>query len=188
MPLHEEMLTTQSTYRESLVEHLFLGALLPLYWKANPCRPIEVSKPMVDNAGYDLILEVPGIVRHVQLKGSFVTSTTDSQNVHERLEEKPSGCVVWIMYDSAFKLGPFYWFGGEPGKPLLDLSRFQHAKTTRADAEGNKKVRPNVYKVTKGAFKKLNGIEDVCRRLFGESGCGGTTDTPDQDSDPRSAS
>ena len=188
MPLHEQMLTTRSTYRESLVEHLFLGALLPLYWKANPCRPIEVSKPMVDDAGYDLILEVPGIVRHVQLKGSFRTSRTRKQGLHVRLAEKSSGCVVWITYDSDFNLGPFYWFGDKPGEPLPDISGFPHAKTTRANAEGNKKVRPNVYKVPKTVFKKLNGIEDVCRRLFGESGCGGTTDTPGQDSDPRSAS
>ena len=175
------MLTLRSTYRESLVEHLFLGQLLPLYWKVNPCRPIEVSKPMVDDAGYDLILEVPGIVRHVQLKSSLQTAKAGRQNVHERLAEKPSGCVVWITHDLDFRLGPLLWFGNKPGVPLPCLSGFDHAKTARANAEGNKKPRPHVYKVTKGAFETLDTIEDLCERLFGRSGCGPAVDTSDSD-------
>ena len=159
--------TLKSTYRESLVEHLFLGALLPLYWEAHPERPIEVSKPMVDDAGYDLILEVPNIVRHVQIKGSFRTSRTRIQNVHERLAEKPSGCVIWITYDSDFRLGPFYWFGSAPGKPLPDISDFPFAKTTRANAAGTKKTRPHVRKVPKGAFQRLKNITEVAEKLFG---------------------
>ena len=175
----------RSTYRESVVEHLFLGALLPLYWKANPSRPIEVSKPLVDDAGYDLILEVPNIVRHVQLKGSFCTSRKNPQNVHERLAEKPGGCVVWIIYNSEFKLKHYYWFGGEPGERLPDISEFRYA--TRANTEGNRKQRTHVRKIRKGAFKKLKHIHDVAEHLFGEWNGGGTMDTPDQDPDPESS-
>ena len=162
MPPFQEMLTLRSTYRESLVEHLFLGQLLPLYWKANPPRPLEVSKPLVDDAGYDLILDAPNVVRHVQLKGSFRSSTTNGQNVHVRLASKPSGCVLWITYDSNLELGPFHWFGNEPGKRLPDLSNFPIAK------RGNKK-RLNVHRISKGRFKLLTGLEDVCAHLFGAS-------------------
>ena len=162
----------RSTYRESVVEHLFLGKLLPLYWKANPSRPIEVSKPLVDDAGYDLILEVPNIVRHVQLKGSFCTSRKNPQNVHERLWDKQSGCVVWIIYNSKFKLKKFYWFGGEPNKPPPKMSDF-------------KKQRTHV-RIRKGAFKKLD-INDVAKHLFGEWNGGSTMDTPDQNPDPESS-
>ena len=169
MPSFKEMLTLRSTYRESLVEHLFLGQLLPLYWRVNPCRPIEVSKPMVDDAGYDLILEVPGIVRHVQLKSSLKTSKTRQQNVHERLAEKPSGCVVWITHDDDFNIGPFRWFGENPGVPLPCLCGFKQAKTTRANAQGEKLIRPSVYEVPKSAFEELMRIENLCQRLFGNS-------------------
>ena len=185
MPSFKEMLTLRSTYRESLVEHLFLGQVLPLYWKVNLFRPIEVSKPMVDDAGYDLILEVPGIVRHVQLKASLQTSKTRQQNVHERLAEKASGCVIWITHDLDFNLGPFRWFGNKPGVPLPCLAEFPHAKTTRANASGEKLTRPNVYKVPKSAFEELNRIEDLCQRLFGNSHCAPEVDTYDSDSRPR---
>ena len=138
---------------------------------------------MVDDAGYDLILEVPGIVRHVQLKGSFVTSTTAKQNVHVRLAEKPSGCVVWIRYDHDFQLSPFYWFGNEPGKRLPCLSEFKHAKTTRANAKGEKLTRSNIHVIPKGRFTALETIAEVAESLFGKLNRGNTVGTLDQDSD-----
>ena len=177
MPSFTEMLVLRSTYRESVVEHLFLGQLLPLYWRVNPSRPIEVSKPTVDDAGYDLILEVPGIVRHVQLKSSLQTSKTRQQNVHERLAEKPSGCVVWITHDDDFKIGPFRWFGKNPGVPLPCLSGFKHAKATRANAQGERPIRPSLYEVPKSAFEEMDRIEDLCRRLFGNPRCAPAVDT-----------
>ena len=184
MPSFTEMLTLRSTYREALVEYLFLSQLLPLYWKVNPCRPIEVSKPMVDDAGYDLILEVPGVVRHVQLKSSLHTSKTREQNVHERLAEKPSGCVVWIAHDDDFNIGPFRWFGKNPGVPLPCLCGFNHARATRANAKGEKPIRRSIYEVPKSAFEELNRIEDVCRRLFGNSQCAPEVEASELESPP----
>ena len=161
--------TSQTTYRESLVreslvEYLFLGALLKAHW---PGR-IEVSKPRVDDSGYDLILEARGIVRHVQLKGSFKDSKTRKQKVHARLAEKPSGCVIWIVYDSDFNFRNFRWFGDEPGERLPDLSEFPKAKKTGTDADGNKRERSDIYEVGKRAFKKRTiEIEEVSEWLFG---------------------
>ena len=60
----------ESSYREQIMEYKFLGLLLPEYWRRNWPDRIEVSKPEVENTGYDLILEARGIVRHVQLNSS----------------------------------------------------------------------------------------------------------------------
>ncbi len=46
---------------------LFIGELLKISWASKKCD-LEFAKPEVDNAGYDLILEANGIIRHVQLK------------------------------------------------------------------------------------------------------------------------
>jgi hypothetical protein len=59
-----------SSYREAVLEHLFVGDLLRVLWKAGPVRA-DVMKPQVDDAGYDLFIEANGVARHVQLKGSF---------------------------------------------------------------------------------------------------------------------
>jgi hypothetical protein len=46
--------TENSSYREKLIEHLFVAELLKLSWLHHRCA-IEVAKPEVDNSGYDLI-------------------------------------------------------------------------------------------------------------------------------------
>jgi hypothetical protein len=73
------MRTTQhfenSSYREKLIEHLFVSELLKLSWLHHDCS-LEVAKPEVDNAGYDLIPESYGtevakgvkLSNYVQLK------------------------------------------------------------------------------------------------------------------------
>lgn len=45
----------KSSYREMLLEHLFVGELLKLLWLSG-IHDIEVLKPQVDDAGYDLNL------------------------------------------------------------------------------------------------------------------------------------
>ena len=167
MPLPRKMLTTQSAYREALIEYLFLGELLAPYWKANWPERIEVSKPRVDDAGYDLILEARGVVRHVQLKASFETSKVARHDIHVRLGEKPSGCVVWIVFDSDFKLGPFYWFGGKAGEPLPCISGYPYAKNSKPDATGLKKDRTNLRRISKSAFTRVDTMEQLTRLLFG---------------------
>ena len=67
--------TDNSSYREKLIEHLFVGELLKLSWQNHDCS-LEIAKPEIDNSGYDLIAEVNGLVRHIQLKTSFIGGKT----------------------------------------------------------------------------------------------------------------
>jgi hypothetical protein len=60
----------ESSARENLIEHVFLGELLRGLWRKN-VRDLEVLRPEVDSGGYDLALEFKGVTRHVQLKSSF---------------------------------------------------------------------------------------------------------------------
>ena len=60
----------ESSARENLIEHGFLGELLRGLWRGN-VRDVEVLRPEVDSGGYDLALEFKGLTRHVQLKSSF---------------------------------------------------------------------------------------------------------------------
>lgn len=46
----------KSSYREKLIEHLFIGELLKLSWASGSCN-LPISKPEVDNQEYDLIAE-----------------------------------------------------------------------------------------------------------------------------------
>ena len=141
-----------SSYREKLIEHLFIGELLKLSWQNGDCQ-LEVGKPEVDNSGYDVILEANRIIRHVQLKASYVGGKTSRQKVHVKLADKPSGCVVWICFDEdTLELGPFYFFGGEPGKPMPLIHESKIARHTKGDQDGYKAERPNIRELNKGDF------------------------------------
>lgn len=124
--------TENSSYREKLVEHLFVAELLKFSWLHHDCS-MEVAKPEVDNSGYDLIVEAKGVVRHIQLKTSIVGGKTAFQKIHTKLAEKPSGCVVWIYVDEGtLRLGPFLYFGAEAGKPLPSLADRRLRNTRKA--------------------------------------------------------
>lgn len=155
-----------SSLREKLIEHLFVGELLKLSWISKDYS-LEVSKPEVDNSGYDLIIESQGVLRHVQLKAAFLDAKTASQNIHVSLGNKQSGCVVWVYFDKDnLNLGPFLFFGGKPGMPLPDLSNLKVAKHTKGDANGFKSERPNIRTINKSTFTTYSSIEDLYQALF----------------------
>ena len=160
--------THQSSFREKLIEHLLIGELLKHSWRNGDCG-LEISRPEVDRAGYDLVAENGRCLRHIQLKGARKEATTATQDVQLALAEKPSGCVVWaFLDDDSLNLGPFLFFGGGPGQPLPDLNSFEKSKHARADASGVRRVRPNLRVVPKGHFRRLETIEELWRTLFGE--------------------
>lgn len=130
---------------------------------------LEFSKPEVDNSGYDIIAESNGIIRHIQLKASYRGGKTSRQKIHTKLAEKPSGCVVWIVFDEeTLELGPFRFFGSPPGEPLPDLSGKKVAKHTKGDQDGYKAERPNIRELNKGDFVEYQTVAALNTVLFGE--------------------
>lgn len=157
----------QSVFREHLLEHLLIGDLLKYSW-LNAGATLEVSQPSIDRSGHDVVLEANGVTRHVQLKSSFHLASTATQNVHVGLATKPSGCVVWIRFDSdTLALGPFLFFGGEPGAPLPSLADLKVARHAKGDATGAKKERPNVRVLPLSRFRRLDDIPALYSALFG---------------------
>ena len=159
-----------SSFREKTLEHVFIGDCLRRLW-ARGIWDAEVLRADVDAAGYDLVMEVGGVLRHVQLKASYNGSTVRQQTINAKLAEKLSGCVVWMGFDpETIELGPFYWFGGAPGEPLPSMSTFKKAKHTKADATGKKGERRNSYILKRTACERLNSLDEVIERLFGSNG------------------
>ncbi len=156
-----------SSYREALLEHLLAGELMRHCW-LKKLPPVEMMKPQVDRGGYDLVLESNAIIRHVQLKGSFDGAATASVNVNVALAEKPSGCVIWTLFDrDTLHFVRFLWFGGTPGEKLPDLMPFKTAKHAKGNAQGFKAERPNIRTVPRSAFTSLTSVDEVVSHLFG---------------------
>lgn len=155
-----------SSLRENVLEHLFIGELLRCLWRLGR-RDIEVLRAEVDYAGYDLVLECNGYVRHVQLKSSHRRSAASAVNAHVGLLQKPSACIIWIKFDpSTMELGPFLWFGARPGQPAPSFGD-RLARHTRADHTGMKGFRPNLRVIRRNNFQELSTIDEVAGALFG---------------------
>ncbi|MBN4046535.1 hypothetical protein JYU02_00895 [bacterium AH-315-P15] len=158
--------STDSSLREQVIEHLFVGELLRCLW-CRGRRDIEVLRSEVDRAGYDVVVEAGGIMRHIQLKSSFKGAKTARVSINISLADKPGGCVVWVYFDpSSMELGPFLWFGGEPGARLPPLGD-RVGKHTKGDQTGKKAERPNIRILNKGEFSKLETVDAVAQALFG---------------------
>lgn len=155
-----------SSFREKLIEHLLIGEFLKISWNNGHCT-LEVSKPEVDNQGYDVIAEENGVIRHIQLKAAKLSATTPSQKVHTALANKPSGCVVWVYFDEkSLELGPFLFFGSSAGDPLPDIANFKVAKHSKANSEGVKSERPAIRVVNKGQFDRYQTVRELYEVLF----------------------
>lgn len=160
--------THNSSYREILIEHLFVGEIMRRLWLRRITQ-FEVLKPQVDDSGYDLVLEANGVVRHVQLKSSFDEARTKSVRASLKLLIKPSACVIWVRFDpKTMALGPFLWFGSLPGSPMPAIHELRIAKHTRANAKGIKQERPNQRSIPKSRFERVAGFDELVSRLFGE--------------------
>lgn len=161
-----------SSAREKLIEHLLVGELQKHLWTQG-VRNTEILHGEVDSAGYDIVFEVDGIMRHVQLKASYLGAKTSRVNISLDLARKQSGCVIWVWFErETLNLGPFLWFGGLPGEKLPSLGN-KTARHSKGNRDGVKLERPNLRVLNKGHFERLHDIDALAAALFGplESCC-----------------
>ena len=151
---------------ESLIEHLFVGELLRSLWRSGT-RDVELLRPDVDRGGYDLVVEANGFLRHIQLKASHRLARRAHFDIHRNLMEKPSAAVVWIRFEpETLEIGPFHFFGDQPGQPIPHLGE-KLVRHTRANSEGIKGFRRNHFSINKTRFISLPTIDEVASALFG---------------------
>jgi hypothetical protein len=156
----------ESSARENLIEHVFLGELLRGLWRKN-VRDLEVLRPEVDSGGYDLALEFRGVTRHMQLKSSFTGARRSEVTANVKLLDRPSACILWIFFDpDTLSLGPFLWFGGAAGKRMPALGE-KIARHTKPNAMLAKADRPGHRVIAKNRFAKLETIDEVIQKLVG---------------------
>ncbi|MBK3664779.1 hypothetical protein JJE66_26575 [Bradyrhizobium diazoefficiens] len=156
-----------SSLREQALVHLFLGELLAEMWRTHR-RDIEVLKGEVDRGGYDIVLESNGLIRHVQLKSSFIGSKVRNVNVGTKLSTKPGGCVIWLEFNAdTLKIERYLWLGGDPGQALPDIGS-RIAKHSKSNSAGQKTERPMHREVAKSRFQSVASVESLIHRLFYE--------------------
>lgn len=144
--------TTTSQFRENLLEHVFIAELLQECALVRR-QKVAVLRAEVDEDGYDLVLELDGVLRHVQLKsryGGTKPSHKALDGLNPKLGGRIGGCVVlmyWRVKDGRIEL-TYRWWGNGPGEATDPIP--EH--------------------MTLGQMKIVNSTTDLATRLFGEVG------------------
>jgi hypothetical protein len=160
-----------SSCLEKVLEHRFLAEVTSTLWRKG-ITDFEVLQSQVDSHGYDVVIEALGVIRHIQLKAMVHGGKRQAVGVNQRLAAKPSGCVIWMVYDPAtLELGPFYWFGGAPGHSLAELGD-RVARHTRGNSDGLKAERPGHRLVAKSRFALASDAAALVQLLFGPASAG----------------
>ena len=158
--------STHSTLRERIVEHVFVGEALKALWCADVTN-VEVLRSEFDAHGYDLVMARGSTVRHIQLK-TGKAGGPGKVSVATALADRPSGCVIWIHITPELDLGPFWWFGGKPGKPLPRIDEYPNALRATRNKQGERPVRVNHRLVPAKQFRRLDTLEDVLNCMFAD--------------------
>jgi hypothetical protein len=80
------------------------------------------------------------IVRHIQFK-TGKSAKPDDVSISMALADKPSGCVLWICVSDKLDMGPFFWFGNTPGKPLPPIDAYTSPKRATHKKDGERPLR-----------------------------------------------
>lgn len=159
-------LTVKSSTREKILEHRFLADITSELWRRGHFD-FTVSHSEVDDSGYDIILELGAVIRHVQLKAKHEGGKTSSYGIQTALAQRPSGCVIVILHDPRdLTIRSFRFLGGKPGESLTDLGDRQ-VKHTKANSGGVKTSRPALRSVLLSKFELVENITQLAELLFG---------------------
>ena len=165
-PTETDLHFRNSTLRERIVEHVFVGDALRRLWQMG-VTDVEVLRSEFDAGGYDLVMGWGRIIRHIQFKSVMVDGKAARTSISLKLAEKPSGCVIWLVVTPDLLVDSYLWFGGAPGAPLPDIGGFGITKHSKGNADGVKLERPNHRTIPRGQFERLGTLDEVLMRLFG---------------------
>jgi hypothetical protein len=156
-------LSENSLYIEKTMEHLLLAKLSQVIWRSKSRGLLEIATAEIDNKGFDVVLTLGDITRHVQLKCLKLGGKRSNIDVNVGLGLKPSGCVLLCEYDpDKLEFERFRFFGNVPGKRLAKISDLPVATNP-----GRKTPRKNVRKIPKSRFETIATIDAVVEKLFG---------------------
>ncbi|CDZ72768.1 Hypothetical protein NGAL_HAMBI2610_43950 [Neorhizobium galegae bv. orientalis] len=151
-----------SSLRENIVEHLFVGAALRLLWQ-NGVVNVEILRSEFDAYGYDLVITAGQLVRHIQLKAGTKLKPI---SVSRLLAEKLSGCIVYIEVNDRLDLGPYYVFSSDAGERLPDISKFKTTRRATANSNGDKPLRAGHVDVPTSKFEIYQTLAELLSYLL----------------------
>lgn len=152
-----------SSLRETILEHIITGEILRRLWQMG-IYDAEILHSEFDAGGFDMVLSVGRITRHIQLKASRVSAKTARQTIHRRLFDRAAGCVIWIVVNDDLTANHYLWLDVSS----LNPERLGVAKHTKGNSEGHKAERPNLRTAPRSLFTRIATLDDLLHLLLEE--------------------
>ena len=148
-------ISENSLYIEKTLEHLLLAKLSQVIWRRRGSKLLEIATAEIDNKGFDVVLTLGDITRHVQLKCLKLVGKRAHIDVNVGLGLKPSGSVLLCEYDPEnLEFERFRFFGNAPGKRLSSIKNLPVALNPRRNKQG-RTPRKNVRRIPKSRFEQV---------------------------------
>lgn len=118
------------------------------------------SKPMLDDAGYDMVLDCAGTIKLIQIKTMVQGGSTSSWKVKKDFLERDQAIVIVIIYDiDKWEIKSFLCCSSK--KEKVDVQNLPSAKHTKCNADGIKSPRLEQVELQKSKFDEIICIKDV---------------------------
>jgi hypothetical protein len=154
---------------ELIIESTFLSELLQEAWFGRG-QNVDVIHSSVDAFGYDLVLQLGDVTRHVQLKAKRQGGSTTKYAINTLLTAQPAGCVIciiWTQRPETHRLQLEYRWFGNGSKEQLDGLGDQVSKHSRGNAQGVKPERVRMRDVKLSSFDEPCSMPALLDKLFG---------------------
>jgi len=152
-----------SSRREKLLENLFSGEVLRELWRRG-IYEVDLLHSDIDASSYDVVLELPNGVRHIQLKASTGRKPIVANG---KIVDRISGCIiVMVVSKDTLDFEEFLWLGNGLQQPCFDIRTLPKAKHTKADSTGAKAKRVDSYRVAVGKFERLSNFVSLVDKLL----------------------
>ena len=164
-----EILSQHSSYVENALRHIFLSDLFRAVWQRDYAQKLQIYNNEVDDSGFDLVANLDGIVRHIQLKATHTKGSARSISAHTALGLAQGGCIVWMFYRASDLAIEHYRFFGQhagSGDAMPDISLRPAALTQRRDIRGLRRARTNHRVIPRSAFDGPLDIDGLLDALF----------------------
>ena len=125
-------------------------------------RYFSRKKYITDYKEYDSKLKARAVILY------FKALNAGRFPIRARIIDRGSFCQIYFD-ENTLELGPFYYFGSQPGQSLPSLEDSKVAKHTKGDRDGHKATRPNIREVNKGSFTRYDSVQAIYQALFGEN-------------------
>ena len=92
-PPPASIFSRHSSYIENCIRHIFLASVTQSLWLLDQNKRVQIFTSEVDDFGYDIVLTLDAVTRHIQLKQTHTDAKAVKADINVALSQAKGGGV-----------------------------------------------------------------------------------------------